>query len=196
MFALNMTSSMVAQPNVNSKLLDDCLYRIATKKSKDALAELYKETSAGLYSYAFSILKNSHDAEDILQDCYLRIFASAYTYRSSGKPLAWMYSIVKNLCLHRFREKERESDIPEEDWENFLEEKEDISKEDKMVIRECMQILSDEERQIVVLHAVAGFKHREIAVITELPLSTVLSKYNRAIKKLKTALQKGDFIYG
>ena len=49
--------------------------------------------------------------------------------------------------------------------------------------------LSDGERQIVALHAVAGLRHRQIAALLELPLSTVLSKYARAIKKLKQYLQ-------
>ena len=61
--------------------------------------------------------------------------------------------------------------------------------EDRGVLRACLEQLSDQERQIVALHAVAGFKHREIAALLELPLSTVLSKYNRAIKRLKQYLQ-------
>jgi RNA polymerase sigma-70 factor (ECF subfamily) len=55
-----------------------------------------------------------------------------------------------------------------------------------------MKHLSDQERQIVVLHAVSGLKHREIAAALNLPLPTVLSKYNRALKKLKTHLSGGD----
>ena len=51
--------------------------------------------------------------------------------------------------------------------------------------------LGEEERQIVLLHAVTGLKHREIAALLELPLSTVLSKYHRALKKLREQL-KGD----
>ena len=49
--------------------------------------------------------------------------------------------------------------------------------------------LSEEENRIVVLHAVAGFKHREIASVTGMPLATVLSKYRRAIAKLRENLQ-------
>jgi RNA polymerase sigma-70 factor (ECF subfamily) len=60
------------------------------------------------------------------------------------------------------------------------------------VLDACLGQLSDEERQIVVLHAVAGFRHREIAALLELPLPTVLSKYSRALKKLKALLTKGE----
>ena len=58
-----------------------------------------------------------------------------------------------------------------------------------MILKACMEQLSDEERQIITLHAVSGFRHREIAAITELPLSTVLSKYHRAVKRLRKQLQ-------
>ena len=61
--------------------------------------------------------------------------------------------------------------------------------EDRSILLACMEQLSDEERQIVTLHAAAGFKHREIAALLELPLSTVLTKYARAIKRLKRFLQ-------
>jgi RNA polymerase sigma-70 factor (ECF subfamily) len=63
-----------------------------------------------------------------------------------------------------------------------------MTADDKVVLQQCMEVLSDTERQIVVLHAVSGFKHREIAAYLELPLATVLSKYHRAIKKMKTML--------
>ena len=54
-----------------------------------------------------------------------------------------------------------------------------------------LQRLEPQERQIVVLHAVAGLKHREVAQLLEMPLSTVLSKYSRSLKKLKKSLE-GD----
>ena len=54
-----------------------------------------------------------------------------------------------------------------------------------------MDTLSDEEREIVSLHALTGLKHREIAAMMDLALPTVLSKYHRALKKLKNSLQGG-----
>ena len=55
----------------------------------------------------------------------------------------------------------------------------------------AVNALADEERRVVMLHAVAGLKHREIADLLEMPLATVLSKYHRALKKLNNRL-KGD----
>ena len=68
-------------------------------------------------------------------------------------------------------------------------DKEGVTLEDRSILRSCMEQLRDEERQIVTLHALSGFKHREIAAILQLPLPTVLSKYHRAVKRLKQHLQ-------
>lgn len=193
MFVLNESLKASVQRSVSDATLDSFLSKIAKEKDREALSQLYHATSTGIYAYALSVLKNSYDAEDVLQECYLCVFSSAHTYRSMGKPLAWMMTITKNLCFQRIRERQKVADVPEEDWEKYLEGNEGISSEDRMILKECMQLLNDEERKIVVLHAVVGFKHREIAKLFELPLSTVLSKYNRAIKKLKTALMKGDY---
>ena len=56
-----------------------------------------------------------------------------------------------------------------------------------------MEALQGQERRILLLHAVAGFKHREIADFLGIPLATVLSKYARASKKMKTILEKESF---
>ena len=104
--------------------------------------------------------------------------------------MAWILTITRNLCLLKLRERKRMADIPPENWEPYLQACENASPEDRLILTECMKLLSDEERQIVILHAVAGFKHRETAKLLELPLSTVLSKYNRAMKKLKNHIGK------
>jgi RNA polymerase sigma-70 factor (ECF subfamily) len=187
MASLSLTSVYRDDPLDGADELDRCIFGIA-QGDPDALDRLYHSTSASIYSFALSILKNPHDAEDVLQDCYLNIHAGAEGYHSSGKPMAWILTITKNLCYQILRQRQRTADLPQEDWEPWLIANEGLSHEDKVIIRQCMELLSDEERQIVSLHAVAGFRHREIAELLSLPLSTVLSKYHRAIKKLKQHL--------
>jgi RNA polymerase sigma-70 factor (ECF subfamily) len=173
-------------PMQNAKQLDQWIAQIAGGDT-GALASLYQEISPSVYAYALSVLKSSHDAEDVLHDFYLSVWTAASSYRSSGKPMAWLLTIAKNLCRKQLRDRSRTETWPEEDWTNSLESTE-MTADDKVVLQQCMEVLSDTERQIVVLHAVSGFKHREIAAYLELPLATVLSKYHRAIKKMKTML--------
>lgn len=184
-----LTSVHEFQEKTDAALLDAYLARMA-EHDQSALAELYRKTSASVYGFALSILKNAHDAEDVLHDCYITAYSAAAGYRSAGKPMAWILTITKNLCLMKIRERSRQSDMPEEDWDRWLDSGDISTQEARLVLAEYMKRLSDVERQIVVLHAVAGFKHREIAEMLELPLSNVLSKYNRALKKLKTQFGK------
>ena len=83
----------------------------------------------------------------------------------------------------------KQADIAPENWEPFLAGKEEVTMEDRSILRACMEQLSDQERQIVTLHALSGFKHREIAELLQMPLATVLSKYHRAVKRLRQHLQ-------
>lgn len=174
---------------VNSKYLDNCIFAIA-EGDLSSMNELYEHTHVKVYSYALSLLKNRHDAEDVTHDCYVTIYNSAYQYKSKGKPLAWMITIAKNLALAKLNDKNRydDKDISEYQFSND----EELSVEERMTLESCMKVLNGEERQVVILHAISGFKHREIAKILDMSLSGVLSKYNRAIKKLKAQFEKGD----
>ncbi|NLL72716.1 MAG: RNA polymerase sigma factor [Clostridiales bacterium] len=172
---------------VDSDVLDQYI-KIIANSDKDALGKLYNSTSGSVYGFALSILKNMQDAEDVLHDTYLRIYSSASGYKSKGKALAWILTITKNLCLMKLRERKKTADIPEESWDLVLERLPEMTPEDRLVLTACMNKLSDEESRIVMLYAVSGFKHREIADLLSLPLSTVLSKYRRALKKLRKFL--------
>ncbi len=153
-----------------------------------AFEQLYHLASSSVYAFALSILKNSYDAQDVLHDCFVAIYGAAGNYRSSGKPMAWILTIARNLCFKLLKEHDRVTQLSLEDWRDHLDICTEMTADDKVVLVQCMERLSDDERQIVVLHAVAGFKHREIAQMMDLALSTVLSKYHRAIRKLREYL--------
>lgn len=172
------TSLSIVDSNLNR------LIAAVAAGDQDALARLYHETSAGVYAYAFSVLKNSQDAEDVLQDCFLRIQSSAGAYRSNGKPMAWILTITKNLCMDLLRKKKNTAALSYDPGLSWADP------DDRIVVEACLQILTDEERQIVVLYAVSDIRHREVAEVMGLPLSTVLSKYRRALKKMKNYLEK------
>lgn len=151
--------------------------------SSEALSRLYEAVSSAVFAYALSVLKNRQDAEDVLHDCFINICNAAADYTSAGKPMAWIMTITRNLCMNVIKERSRKADIDEEDRERCLSDCIGIFSEDHLTLQSCMLSLSDEERKILILHAVSGFKHREIAGFLNIPLATVLSKYSRAVKK-------------
>ncbi|MCI9105802.1 MAG: RNA polymerase sigma factor [Lachnospiraceae bacterium] len=171
---------------------EELLNRVGIGDS-EAFRQLYHNTDRTVYSFILSILKNPQDAEEVMQETYLKIWTSAASYHSQGKPLAWIFTIARNLCYMKFRDQKRQADMGldelngEETGEVCLP-LENLA--DAMVLRSALEVLKEDERQIVLLHASAGLKHREIAADLQMPLATVLSKYNRAIKKLKQYLRE------
>ncbi len=154
-----------------------------------AFGEFYTMTDRAVFGYALSILKNTHDAEDIMQETYIRIRSSAHMYESQNKAFAWIFTIVRNLCYMKLRTNKDWLFNSLEDYEHLQSEHNETEVEDKLVLKSLLRILNEQERQIVTLHAMTGMKHREIAQIMELPLPTVLTKYARAIAKMKKEIK-------
>lgn len=151
---------------------------------KKALAHLYEEIRNSVYSFALSIVKNPIVAEDVLQDTIIKIYQASNLYKAKGKPMSWILTITKNNALMKLRELNKITELSEDDWNN-ISNNENINKEELLLLKSSLNELSIEEREIVNLYALSGLKHREIAKLLDLPLATVLSKYHRAIKKLR-----------
>ncbi len=173
---------------VSARQIDECLLLIA-QDDCNALDKLYQLTSSAVYAYALSVLKNVYDAQDVTHDVYVKVYDSAHNYQSYGKPMAWILTIAKNLCYTKFRQQAKFCDVDETELENQLANDDRISAEDRLVIVQMLKTLNDSERQIVVMHALSGLKHKDIAKTLDMPLATVLSKYNRALKKLQSVFQ-------
>ena len=172
-------------------VLEEALVQ-ASAGTQEALAALYAGTRTAVYGLALSIVKNRQDAEDVMQEVYVRLWQGAY--RPEGKPMAWLLTVTRNLALDCLR-RHHENALPpgmldnrpgaavcgalEPGWGSA------VTVEDRLLLETLLDSLSEEERQIVVLHALWGLKHRETAAQLGLPLGTVLAKYNRALKKLR-----------
>ena len=165
--------------------LDKYLDRIKNGE-EDALRELYELIKNNIYSFALSILRNHDDAIDTLQETFINIYRNIDKYESKSKPLAWIYTITKNVAYSKIRSNKKTINIEEIEFVTHH------NYDDKLLIETILKALSEEERKIVILHVVNGFKFHEIARILDLKLSTTLSKYNRAMKKLKLLLKKGE----
>lgn len=149
----------------------------------EAFNELYNLVNTNVYSFALSILKNHEDALDVTQETFISIYHNAHRYHTQGKPMAWILTITKNLAYMKLRSDKKEVDITNIEFktnDNY----------DKILINYLLENLSELERQIVVLHSLNGFKFHEIAHILDLKLATTLSKYHRAIKKLRELMKE------
>lgn len=189
MLSLLMTTEYA--PAEERHELQRLLLRVAGG-DRDALAELYQRTRSAVYGLALSYLKNAHDAQDLTQDVYVQVWDYAAQYRPTGSPMGWLLTVCCNLCLMRLRREERHAALSEEEWDAIPAQECGLDADERALLQGALARLADEERRIVLLHAVTGMKHREIAALLELPLPTVLSKYHRALKKMRIFLEGDD----
>lgn len=125
------------------KLSDEKLLLRVAQGDKEAFQRLYQNTDKTIYGFILSILRNPQDAEEIMQETYLKIWTSAAGYKSQGKPLAWMFTIARNLCYMKFRDQKREadiglSDLSEGELGEFCPQIEDAA--DKMVLKAALHL--------------------------------------------------------
>ncbi len=170
--------------------VDDQLILKIGNGDKDAFRTLYENEYESVYGFVLSIIKNKYDAEDVLHETFLAVHRKAVDYVPKGKPMAWIFTIARNAAYDKLNERKRIEMLDESRSIGELDFSEITDIEDKLVIETLFKVLNEEEKQMVMLHAVGGVKHREIATVMNMPLNTELSKYHRAIKKLQAALEE------
>lgn len=172
---------------------DKVIYKIA-KYDKDAFEKLYNDTSGAVFGLAMSILANQTDAEDVVQETYISVYNNAAKYKGKGKAMAWIFTIARNHALMKIRDRQKQSHVNLDDVydvgkENNIED--DLHKE--QLVDVLLTTLKEDERQIVIMHAMSNMKHKDIAKIMNMPLSTVLSKYKRSLKKLRNEMEVNEY---
>ena len=170
--------------------LDRLLLQVG-RGDREAFARLYSLTRGAVYALALSLLGDAQEAQDISQDAFVKVWENAPGYRSQSSPMAWLLTITRNLARSHLRQNGRQVGLDEEGWNAIPAAAPDVSPEDRAALQAALSGLDAGERRVILLHAVTGLKHREIAQLLELPLSTVLSKYHRGLKKLKS-LMRGE----
>jgi len=146
------------------------------------------------YNLSRWLLRDQHDAEDAVQDACLRAFRAFREFRGTDGR-AWFLTIVRNVCYTHLRKGKRE---PQEvSFDENLHGSADGSGEANAEswlevrseqLREALERLPTEYREVIVLHDVEGLSYREISSIAEIPLGTVMSRLARGRGKLQREL--------
>lgn len=159
----------------------------------------------GLYSAALRMTRNAADAEDLVQETYLKAFRAYDRFEVGTNLKAWMYRILTNTYINAYRKKQRRPD------ESDIDDVEDLylyrriggaqgavlgrSAEDELMdlfgedeIKVALEDLPDHYRMPIILADVEGFAYKEIAEILDVPIGTVMSRLHRGRKQLQKRL--------
>lgn len=145
------------------------------------------------YNLARWLMGNPDDAEDIVQDAYVRALAGADRFRG-GDQRAWLLSIVRNAChsSHRSQRVRRAEDFDEavhgEDTSAPSPEQRAIDGETSRRVRRAVERLTPEFREVIVLREFEGLSYKEMADVVGTPIGTVMSRLSRARAQLQAAL--------
>jgi RNA polymerase sigma-70 factor (ECF subfamily) len=163
------------------------------EKVKDIIRELrvrnynhfdtfYSLTKQQVFFAIYAIVKDQSVAEDLLQDTYMRFLEKIDHFKDGYNPVSYMTSIGRNLAFNYYNEKKKE--IVSDDYMDMIPAPEEETEDDPDILA-LLDLLTQDEREIVVMHVINDLKFREIAEVTQKPLGTVLWIYNKAMKYLK-----------
>lgn len=169
-----------------------------TAGSKALFAAATLEHIDALYGYAMTLTRDKTEAEDLVQETYLRAVRAANQPASDGNLKAWLFVIMRNVWFNVMRHKHNgrrifdfETDEPEPGTANDTTSNPHVvylRKLEREQVREAIEKLPDAYREIVVLRDIEGFSYQEIATVLNCPAGTVMSRLGRARQKLREAL--------
>ena len=157
---------------------------------------------SGMYSAAYRLTRNAADAEDLVQETFLRAFRGFHQFEEGTNLKAWLYRILMNTFINDYRKRQRQpqtvSDGEVGDWflySKMAEAGAEPSAEAEVIealpdeeVQEALSSLPEQFRIAVLLADVEGFSYKEIAEITGVPIGTVMSRLHRGRKALEQRL--------
>src|SRR5919106_7082963 len=171
---------------VSRELLEAC-----RRGDAGAFEELVERTQPHVYTLAYRLVGDRHEAEDVAQEAYLRVFRSLRGFRQEARFETWLYRIVTNAAFTHLRRRGRFGVLLAEGQEQAVEEPEVRPMEaalDRDEVKRALQGLTPGARAVVVLKDVYGLSCQEIADEMGLSESAVKVRLHRARKRLKEVI--------
>jgi RNA polymerase sigma-70 factor, ECF subfamily len=177
-----------------------------TRQEDPALKERFERDAvpllSGMYSSALRMTRNPSDAEDLVQETFLRAYRGFAGFQEGTNLKAWLYRILTNTFINSYRKKQREpKTVPDEnveDWylyDRLAAQSSEASAEATVLeampdedVKAALDALPEAFRMAVLLADVEGFSYKEIAGILDIPIGTVMSRLHRGRRALEKAL--------
>jgi RNA polymerase sigma-70 factor (ECF subfamily) len=166
-------------------LLQGCLHKDAA-----AQQEFYNRYSPKMLSVCYRFAKNREDAEDMLQEGFIRIFSQIHQFQHKGALEGWIRKIIVHTCINLLKKNKKFNENVDIQYAQHLSVREEAVPaviQAKQVI-ECIRMLPIGYRTVLNLFAIEGYNHKEIADMLDIEESTSRSQYTRAKAMLEDIL--------
>jgi RNA polymerase sigma-70 factor (ECF subfamily) len=172
-------------------ILQGCL-----KNHAAAQRELYQRYSPKMLAVCFRFAHNREDAEDMLQDGFIKVFLQIHTFQNKGAFEGWIRRIIVHTCINHLKKNKRfnESvDIIQAGAAQIREENIPSIVQAKQIV-DCIRLLPIGYRTVLNLYAIEGYSHKEISAMLDIEESTSRSQYTRARQMLEDILVRRNLI--
>ncbi len=156
--------------------------------------DLYRRHGSAVFSFLRGMVRDSHAAEDLMQETFARALAAADGFEARALPSTWLFTIARNLALNHIRSRRHEASrrcdlnsIAAAGGDPL--EKAGIDDEAALVLA-ALVTLGEEKREVFLLKVIEGLTYREIAGVIGCPMGTVQSRFHRALGELKRTLER------
>lgn len=184
------------------KPLDTRLAKLARKGDQRAFAEIVSNYKDKLFHLAFRMTGNRQEAEDVVQDTFLRVFKNLDRYDENQKFSTWIYRIATNLCIDRLRKRRQvfSLDAESSDHEGLdgyamlpsddrTPESELLLSETQRLLHQAMDTLPVKYKSVMVLRYIQDLSLQEISDVLDLPVTTVKTRVHRGREFLRKKLE-------
>jgi RNA polymerase sigma-70 factor (ECF subfamily) len=174
------------------------LARGGDRRAFAELVDLYKDK---IFYLAYRMLSNRQEAEDAVQETFMRVFVNLERYDEAQKFSTWIFRIATNLCIDRLRKRKQtyslDADLPDgdgNDWHAMLEgneptpEKQLVVSETREQVREAIDSLPEKYKSVVVLRYLHDMSLQEIGDVLDMPVTTVKTRVHRGREFLRGKL--------
>ncbi len=178
-------------------MTEEAILQGCIKNNPSAQKALYQKYSAKMLVVCYRYAHNREDAEDMLQEGFIKIFYQIHTFENRGSLEGWIRRIIVHTCINHLKKNKRFNEsvdlihatsiqVREESIPSIIQAKE---------IVECIRLLPLGYRTVLNLYAIEGYAHKEIAQMLDIEESTSRSQYTRAKAMLEDVLTRKNIMY-
>src|SRR6476469_126971 len=178
-------------------MTEDAILQGCLENNSAAQKTLYEKYSAKMLVVCYRYAHNREDAEDMLQEGFIKVFSQIHTFVSRGALEGWIRRIIVHTCINNLKKNKRFNESVDLIHANSIQVREEsipsIIQAQEVV--ECIRMLPIGYRTVLNLYAIEGFAHKEIAASLDIEESTSRSQYTRAKDMLEEILVRKHIIY-
>jgi RNA polymerase sigma factor (sigma-70 family) len=177
-------------------MTEEAIFQGCLKNDAAAQRELYNRYSPKMLAVCYRFGHNREDAEDMLQEGFIKVFSQLHTFQNKGAFEGWIRKIIVHTCINNLKKNKRFNESVDLVYASAIQTREESvpSIVQAKQIVECIRMLPIGYRTVLNLYAIEGYSHKEISEMLDIEESTSRSQYTRAKQMLEEILLRKRII--